>query len=165
MPETCFVCQQNCSRKVCFECSCYAHPKCWQKYQIKLSPRTCPVCKTENIVKPYNTRSKSFYDKEIVASLMKELSLKFDPRSYLIEKIQFLISEVFAVCPANKELKIEKISKIMYWLLAGSKFSDSTNLLTHDKLVEVISKRLIAFKRDGWSVARQWHRLLLGSNI
>jgi len=166
MPETCFICLQSCSRKVCFVCSCYAHPKCWKEYQSKLSSKICPVCKTDNIVKPYNTRSKStFYKTEIVTALIKELGIQLDPRKYVIDKIQELISDVKHISSHNKNLKIEKIEKIMYWVLAGSKYDDSTNLLVYDNFVNVVSTRLISFKESGWSNAEKWHNLLLGRTI
>lgn len=165
MPETCFVCLQNCSRKVCFVCSCHAHPKCWEEYQSKLSSKICPVCKTDNIVKPYNTRSKSMlYKTEIVESLIRELDSQLFPRNFLINAIQDLISTVHHTAPSNKTLKIEKIEQIMYWLLAGSQYNDSTNLLSESKLVTTLSNRLVLFKRD-WPDAQGWHKLLLGTEI
>jgi len=169
MPETCFVCLQNCSRKVCFVCSCYAHPKCWQEYQSKLSSKKCPVCNTDNIVKPYNTRSKIFYLQETVDYMIKELGTQVDPHSFLIKKISTLISELHHLVPSslvnNMNLKIEKIEKVMYWLLAGLKYDCSTNLLSYDKIFKVVSHKLNVFQRDGWPAASQWHKLLIGNDI
>ena len=157
MTDQCFLCQEKCSRKVCFQCSCVAHPKCWKNFQTK-SFNSCPVCRSTNIVKPYKTRSTSFYDESIVDILILELGDELLPRENLIYKIKNLLNEITNLS-SNISLKIKKFEKIMYLLLAGVRYSPLTNILLNKNFSYTVKNKLVESRRV-WSKSIFWQQLL-----
>jgi hypothetical protein len=157
MTDSCFVCLDKCSRKVCFHCSCRAHPLCWKNYQAKCT-QSCPVCKTTNVIKPYQTRSTKVYDQNILDNIIRDLSTQLIPRKYIITTIFNLVKEVSN--SSSKSFKIEKIEKIMYWLLAGIRHGNDTNLLLHTNLYDTVLEKILFFEKNGWPDAFRWHNVL-----
>ena len=162
MPDLCFVCQQNCSRKVCFQCSCRAHPLCWQEYQKNYPKHHCPVCKTDNVVKPYNTRSK-FYDQELVNQCIDTLKNSINPRECILAELSILVSQVRIT--SNRNCKLKLLELIMIWLLAGKNYSESTNLITYHSFNMILSQKLRSFIDDGWAKASLWHKELFNVSL
>ena len=167
MPDTCFICLQSCSRNVCFQCSCKAHPTCWNEFQKKFTSFSCPICRSDNIVKPYQTRSHtSFIDEPKLASYLQRLaenSSAEEARNYLISEVLRLLNHHHSL---QLEDRLQNAEEIMYCVLAGARYHERTNFLLSQKFLDIFRNRLIYFHRvENWTSASRWHNIFFNASI
>ena len=162
--DACFLCQHSCSRKVCFQCTCRAHPLCWKNFQTQASAENCPVCKSDNIVKPYQTRSRDCSDARVLDYVEQLTKLPAESvYNYLADKIRELLISLRT--DSSRETKLQWVETIMCWVLAGSKHGGSANLLQRRNFSVALQDRLIhLYRTDQWLAAADWYRVFYQGN-
>ena len=105
----CFICLEKCRHKVCTQCECYAHLKCWGKYMSEKNKIStymvipnndqelpyslintpsyivCPICKHKNNITKAVTRSETQMARYITIMTGYYISIKLTEK---IENIQ-----------------------------------------------------------------------------
>ena len=159
MPN-CFVCLNECRRKVCSRCECYAHSKCWGQYlKSSTGPRTeiapgkviiytpwsaaCPQCRGRIMnVKP-TTRSDTILGRKIATVI--------DYSSFLSA-----LDDVI-----NQDEKYELYTSVLDAMIANKTIVRENRVLS--SMLKARLRNL--YIEDGWLAANLYHHGLFGMQI
>ena len=159
MPN-CFVCLNECRRKVCPRCECYAHSKCWGQYlKSSTGPRTeiapdrvviytpwsaaCPQCRGRIMnVKP-TTRSDTIIGRKIAT---------------IIDYTSFLTALDYEM---DRDERYE-----LYTTVLDAMITNKTVVRKNKVLSSMLKSRLRnLYTEDGWLAANIYHHNLFGVQI
>ena len=137
--DSCFICLDECDKRICSECKCFAHDKCFAKYINKnftiesliehtdemfeltiFSFILCPVCKKE--IEKHNKRI-----------------TRSDTYNYRFEYVIYMLNYYLYFINHDTTNDINKIENLLDKLLKIAVKFKST-ILKNDKLNEVIKK-------------------------
>ena len=159
--DSCFICLDECNKRICSECKCYAHDTCFAKYInknstlesiIKHTNETielnifcfifCPVCKTA--LENHN-----------------KILTRNDTYNYRFEYVLYMLNHFILIINNTDDLiilygLIDKLLKITV------KFKSI--ILKNDKLNKLIKNKLKTIS-ENWSKANLYHYELYGTQI
>jgi hypothetical protein len=161
--DSCFICLEYCNKRICSECKCFAHDKCFAKYinkslslesiikhtveKFELEIFTfvsCPVCKTE--IENHNKRI-----------------TRSDTYNYRFEYVLYMLNYYLCFINYDTTNDINRIENLLDKLLKIAVKFKST-ILKNDKLNEVIKNKLKVMNKT-WSKANLYYYELYGTQL
>ena len=160
--NSCFLCLEKCKQKICPNCECYCHSKCYGRYlhakthiytivlhdnKIRLSTPysvMCPQCRKQIYnVKPITRSNTKLGRKMLIIKTIKNtfsnVSLNTHSKQEIVSKFRYLCSKILLL----KEIIFEDL-----------------------RFVKIISEKLTELYYDfDWKCANIYHILLYGIHI
>jgi len=158
--ESCFICLEETTERICSTCKCYAHQKCFYKYvnknfkisgEIEYSNTSimlsvggdlyCPIC---NIKLKYNkplTRNDTFYFRNI----------------FLIDSLDYFFIKI--ITENNTYILEEYLNKICKLLIRNK------NIVKKDKILSYAIKKNLSQLKDCWKPSNIYYYQIFDKQI